>query len=1400
MNVGRIANPSDSNEFDMNTASNEPRRGRRLKRKWLLSILAVVVVIAAFIAPQPISTLVTDDQQQRWAGDAIPPRREIVWEPPLLVELPEDPDQPDVSLIRPQLTSRENVLYFTQRTANGVSNIYRSVLVVGSWQIAELVDELNSPDNDIGPVITADGKTAYLYSDREGGFGGFDLYVSRMGDNGWSTPENLGSKINTRANEYAPAVAPDGATLVFSSNRTRRMHRYTHAPQDDQEDWKVTLRAEQGMQQYDLYVSRRDDTNEAWPASNAIDVLNEPRSNEGTPWFVPNGAWLYFASDREHRSNELPNYDLYRTRIAGGDFVDVENLGGDINTSANELDPSLSEDGFRLVFSSNRLDESGDDRDPDEILYALYACDATEVFEETVWTESRLPLLLENWWWFVLAALIAGLLAALIYYIRQASLRRAPVPTFFLIALLVHLLLAAGTFFVGLGDDLVAAIRDKLETTFLPDHAADHSHQSHEAGQESYEKVSDLKSYEDVEVKEVFREVQQQPNVAVPNNRVAVNLPVRVVQRELPKQQMEVLPKQATPTDFNPLNRRRPTVQFDQLAKVEPIEIDTPQPEKPQEQPPAQPNVDVDRSMPTETVDPLPQPTQPKFTPNETPVERDILDPTAQSLTMKTRPAADVPLARAVRRELPDFEVPKVETQSNNTPQTSPANDQPTPEAVVEVTRRSAESSSAIPDANVPVETAEPTKANAEPEQFVAETFRSRPIRPVQSTTGPVARIRTTDLTEQFIEAMDVPTGETAAPSDTNSQSNKVQTAEVVVKIQQTDTGNAAAPNQRRDPTLDKLANVEAEASSSATRSLTNQVAMLNTPRSLQNPLTNRRRVQPTIDHDGPQVDTPSDAPASESKSNAPSDETNVNVDRRVAETTSSLSGVSQSAEPMPLAEVTARTSTEAFERPASNTTPKRPTPIKNLLARARLPQTLDRQAIETTQPAATASESADSDSKVLQPTGQAIDVERSDGQPLEATVKTASEVGGRYDQQTRPDVGTLSNEKNDARPSFSTVASRLNRRPARAPETMYANDNVGLRAMFRVRQGEAKELVFNAYGGSDASRQAIDRGLSWIERHQFEDGHWSLNKFDQMCKSHPGKCNGHGTVNSDVAATGFALLPVLGDGHTHRSGKYQAMVERGLNWLLSHQKTDGDLTFGNEGSSHMYSHAIATIALCEAYGMSQDEKLREPVQRAVAFIVAAQHKSLGGWRYHPHKESDTSVVGWQVMALKSAQMAGLEVPKSCFDLVTKWLNKVEAKGTKRGQYGYTNPSPKLTMTAEAMLCREYLGTRHDDVSLLMSANHLLKHLPVAKKDDSYYWYYGTQAMFHLQGDYWKQWNDAMRDMLVETQRKDGVLSGTWDIRDNWEKSGGRIYATSLRMLMLEAPSRHLPLYHMVGE
>ena len=341
----------------------------------------------------------------------------------------------------------------------------------------------------------------------------------------------------------------------------------------------------------------------------------------------------------------------------------------------------------------------------------------------------------------------------------------------------------------------------------------------------------------------------------------------------------------------------------------------------------------------------------------------------------------------------------------------------------------------------------------------------------------------------------------------------------------------------------------------------------------------------------------------------------------------------------------------------------------------------------------------------------------------------------------------------------------------------------------------------------------AIERGLAYLAERQNEDGSWSLQ--------------GHGEevlLHSDTAATGLSLLAFQGAGYTHRQHQYAGNVARGLKFLIDHQRTNGDLYRRENAASNqnvaLYSHGIASLALCEAFGMTQDPELRKPAQMALGYIVATQHRRYGGWRYTPQVSADTSVTGWMMMALKSGELSGLEVPEETYDGIDRWLDLARPNPQRPDRYRY-NPFapdtptqrhgriPTPSMTSVGILMRMYSGWQREQPAMQSAADYLLEHpprigTPTSPKRDTYYWYYATQVMFHMGGDYWERWNRSLKPILLDAQIIRGPQAGSWDpelpIPDRWGPHGGRLYVTTLNLLNLEIYYRHLPIYEETAE
>lgn len=349
-----------------------------------------------------------------------------------------------------------------------------------------------------------------------------------------------------------------------------------------------------------------------------------------------------------------------------------------------------------------------------------------------------------------------------------------------------------------------------------------------------------------------------------------------------------------------------------------------------------------------------------------------------------------------------------------------------------------------------------------------------------------------------------------------------------------------------------------------------------------------------------------------------------------------------------------------------------------------------------------------------------------------------------------------------------------------------------------------AKKALVRSEGGNSASEAAVAYGMRWLSKHQFPDGGWSFDHDAHAdCK---GQCSQAGTLKGGgrTGATGFALLAFLGGGHTHQNGEYQKEVKNGVEFLLraAKQTPQGlDLCPEVVSNEKMYVHGMCTIALSELAALTKDNRVKAAATGAVNFIVTGQNPKTGGWRYsHGTPDpGDTSVVGWQIMALKSAKNAKLTFPASSFKGAEQYLNAAQVEGGAKYVYDLNQKTPTPTMTAAALLCRMYLGWDRKNKALQEGVKYLAATKPAP--NNMYYNYYATQVMHHWGGDEWTTWNAVMRDQLIRTQKtgKDGHMQGSWDLADPHGAVGGRLYMTCLSIMTLEVYYRHLPIYRREG-
>ena len=355
--------------------------------------------------------------------------------------------------------------------------------------------------------------------------------------------------------------------------------------------------------------------------------------------------------------------------------------------------------------------------------------------------------------------------------------------------------------------------------------------------------------------------------------------------------------------------------------------------------------------------------------------------------------------------------------------------------------------------------------------------------------------------------------------------------------------------------------------------------------------------------------------------------------------------------------------------------------------------------------------------------------------------------------------------------------------------------------ASLKAQRERAWKLKKGEGGGKDVpALRPVVAGLVWLARAQLSDGSWDATRWG-------------GDRPYRVGMTGMAILAFEGCAFTHRKGPFRNNVRRALDWLAAAQRKHSDGRFPFET---FYEHGIATMAVCEAYAMTDDPKLRPMAQAAINYLCRIQ-PDHGGFRYGgavPLAEGDMSVTGWQIMALKSAVLAKLEVPRAAIEHSHTFLkNTLRDYGTSAYLAG-RQESGSLAMTSVGMACRCFLnelGCYNDEI--LRTADYLLsREAPDGKLapggatgqlvKDLYYTYYSSLAMCQVRGEYWREWQKLYYTPLVEAQvhqerdARGRFVKGSWDPQNHrWAKRGGRVYTTAMAVLALETPYRFISLY-----
>ena len=341
----------------------------------------------------------------------------------------------------------------------------------------------------------------------------------------------------------------------------------------------------------------------------------------------------------------------------------------------------------------------------------------------------------------------------------------------------------------------------------------------------------------------------------------------------------------------------------------------------------------------------------------------------------------------------------------------------------------------------------------------------------------------------------------------------------------------------------------------------------------------------------------------------------------------------------------------------------------------------------------------------------------------------------------------------------------------------------------------------------------AIERGLEWLAKHQEREkknkdvGFWNGDDFGLLCGKGEA-CDGSGNPVHDVGLTALALLAFLSDGVGAPAGEHDAVVQRGLNWLVLSQSSKDGLIGTNASFDFIYDHVIATVALCEAAALRGGADVRRAAQRGLIYLKTHRHRDHT-WRYERGgQDADTPLATWGVLAATAGKRAGLAVDERGLVLASQWYDEVtdtntgRAGYTKRGEGSARHPGDHAArfpanlgeaLTASALYGRALLGQRPIFTPVMQHAVDALLAKPPRWKAksgsiDFYYWYHATYALHGI--DDGEPWLEAVRKALIDNQHRDGHALGSWDPLGAWGEDGGRIYSTALGVLMLQEPYR----------
>jgi hypothetical protein len=1253
--------------------------------------------------------------------------REVLWEPPVTLAKVSDAATDNYE---PSVSADGQTLVFARGQAKHNADLMISRKVDGAWSDPQPLTEINTDADELGPELSRDGKHLYFYSDRAGGLGGYDIWVSAFDSQHWLPAVNLGPAVNTEFDEEGPAVGFDNG-LYFSSNRPRR-----ELTEAEKNSWRATLRELHRGGDYDIFVApvlpplEAPGLGNGSPAPGAdpalvfaqatrVDELNS-RASQGQLAFTPRGDFVYFSSNR---AGGLGGYDIYRSRILHGHFQSPENLGSPVNTAADDMDPALAVEGYGLVFSSNRQTDPANK-------FQLYQSTSREVvaITDTAGLQQLWALLDRIKWPLLVLVIAAALLALMARMMRgRADLAMSLLRRCILASLVLHVLIALllSTWIITT-EIYDAAVKEPMEVSVNVDSLSE-------------EKVA-------LEIREQVSEVKQSDDTIKADIQIA-RLPVPEVEpvQEAAAQALQGPAFVAEPVVTQPTAPARtadaPEPHLDPAPDLRQIAALLPAPQMKLE---TQPD-------PKPAAAPAPQPAAVADAVNFTPTN------SASPAESAPQPlASSSPMVRSAEPSGSPLSAIKLETPPlTAAPATLDAGPRPVAGLVA------LGSLEAAPSVQLEMRAPAPGTAAAEPKGIADPLASSSPMVRSAEPSGsetPAAAGLTPGSVLDLSKLADASAATGAASAVASPSPDAAALA----------AGRADSvstlPVFRNTPGTAALTPISPEVATALEIGPTRKGLGAGAQPTPPSPMV--RSSEPS--------GSPLALPAGSGRPVADASTSAAGSAKIAGVTDGSASALTEA--PPPSTPVfgtgVTRQSLPAFKIRGDDTPGSLPA-----VAGLKLESRSGPSRVGTTE--STGPKSLTADGGVARPAE--LGHGNGGGGPLVASLGVSnrqpsslekSAVGEALVASASPRAGKLDGALDVLGKGLPALPGALavHLETAQVKDTEYA-----------LRNPSQRKKIIERLGGGKDTEEGVARALDWFSKHQEEDGRWSISK-------HGGE-GGH-----DNASTAFAMLCYFGWGAKHtEAGPHQQTLIKAVNWLASQVKPNGDLT-GDNGHG-MYDQGVATMALAEAYGLTKDPALKDPLERAVAFIIKAQSKSHGGWRYRPGDgDGDMSVVGWQVMALRSARMAGIDVPDEPFALAAKWIDRC-ASGEHKGRYGYQPGGPTPPMTAEGMFCQQLLGVGPQDPRMQESAAYVLTALPTNGDHNYYYWYYGCLSMYQHGGDAWEKWNDTVKPLYLASQVRDGDNAGSWNPAGQWGGPSGRVVTTAMATLSLEVYYRYLPMY-----